>query len=42
MKKKITIGKVVLLVVLITLAVQWKAVKNGVVDGWNETMATTK
>ena len=42
MKKKITIGKVVLFVVLVTLAVQWKAFKNGVVDGWNEAMAATK
>jgi len=42
MKKKITLGKVVLVVFLITLAVQWKAVKNGFVDSWNETMAATK
>jgi hypothetical protein len=42
MKKEITIGKVVLIVFLVLLAVEWKAFKNGVVDGWNEIMATTK
>ncbi|CAM3904804.1 hypothetical protein MUGA111182_16430 [Mucilaginibacter galii] len=42
MKKKITLGKVVLIVFLVLLAVEWKAFKNGVVDGWNETMAATK
>jgi hypothetical protein len=42
MKKKITLGKVVLVVFVVLLAVEWKAVKNGVVDGWNDTMAATK
>lgn len=42
MKKKITLGKVVLVVFLVLVAVEWKAVKHGFVDGWNETMAATK
>jgi hypothetical protein len=42
MKKKITLGKVVLVMFLVLLVVEWKSFKHGVVDGWNEAMAVTK
>ena len=42
MNNKITLGKVVLVVFVVLLVVEWKAFKHGVVDGWTEVMAATK
>lgn len=42
MNNKKSITKIIVAVILISLALNWKAFKHGVVDGWNDAMAATK